>query len=570
MIHHKKNNYPKVAAGHLPHAKPAQGFLRYLLIFFLLLAVLIWFLPAPLIKWGIEKYGSEAVGAQVDVGSVNFSWLATSLAVRDIAVTNPDKPMSNLLALQTVSTDIKVAELLSRQIYLNELAIEGVAVDTPRRHSGAIPGLVKKPLFEKQDDGLVIPGMKLPNVDELVANEKAVYKKRIAELEAQIENKKQQWQAIKAGLPDKAKLETYKQRFKALNKDKDPFSRLKALADLKKLGDEIKADLRAFDQAKDQIRADYRNLQSRLAELRNMPNQSYAESLKTLGLQDSQLGQLGVNLLEGPMRAWIEKGYNYYKLLTAGTGSKKPARIKTQPQFIIETTKLSGPFTQGNVKGQINGLIKNMSDAPELAGKPILIDLKAEGGQLGKILVDGAIDHLSKGKEKDKLRVKISGLPLENFPLSADKALTLVMKEALLDFDAEASLTSLARLQVNFTSLFKSLQMAASSDQAGSTRQAIVKAIQQLSMLSVQGKVKGTVNDPQLRLKSNLDDALKQVFRQVLRGKTKGYKKELTRKLNAELDGKLKPLEERLSQAFGIQAQLDKEQAAFSRLIRGL
>ena len=228
----------------------SRGFFRAFFIILVLIVAVIWFIPGPLIKWGIEKYGTQAVGAKVDVGSVDFSWLSARLSVEELAVTNPQKPMFNMLALNNIATEVNVGELIAGQVYLNEVAIEGIALDTPRASSGAVPGLAGSSLFGEDEEGFAIPGVALPDTQTLVDQEKEVYEQKIKDVQAAIDAKEQEWKALQESLPDKEKLDAYKARLKELKKNKDPLGRLAALNDLKKLSDDIKKDLKAFDKAK--------------------------------------------------------------------------------------------------------------------------------------------------------------------------------------------------------------------------------------------------------------------------------------------------------------------------------
>lgn len=549
-----------------------RGFFRSLFIVLVFLIAVIWFLPAPLIKWGIEKYGTQAVGAKVDVSDVDFSWLSTRLAIEGLAVTNPQKPMTNLVAFQNIATEVKVSELIAGQVYLKEVAIEGIALDSDREQSGAVPGLTNAGLFAEDDSGFSIPGVELPNTEELVEQEKAVYERRIQQVEADIEAKKEEWKAIQDSLPNKAKLDEYKKRVKELKKNKDPFARIAALNDLNKMSKEIKKDIQSFDQAKDKIKSEYQTLKNDVAALKSLPDQSFADIVKTLGLEDSKLASLGANLLEGPMRTWVDKGFSYYQLMAGGQAAEvengTPAEPQTAPNLFIELTKLSGPFSQGNQAGEINGSIKHFSDAPALAGKPIVIDLKASGGQLGTISLEGEIDHLNPGKEKDQLVFKMVDTALHDFQLSESESLNLLLKKALLNLSANASISSLQNLDIDFSSVFKSLDLQAAGE--GETQQAMVAAVQKLSELIVDGSAEGTVSDPKLKLKSNLDDVLKAALGSVLSEQTESFKKELTDKLNAQLAEKIGPLDAKLKESLGITQELDQQSAQFESLRKGL
>lgn len=556
-------------------ASLTRNVLRTVLLIFIALLIVLWFIPAPFIKWGIETYGTRAVGARVEVGEVDFSWLSARLALKDLAVTNPNQPMTNLVAMGEIATEVKVSQLLKGQVYLNEVLVNGIALDSPRQSSGAVPGLTSASPFDESEQGFAIPGVGFPDTDTLVAEEKAVYDQRIQELQAQIQTKKQEWQRLKNSLPDQAKLDSYRQKLDALKEKKDPLSRIAAAKDLKALSKEIRADVKSFEAARDKVRQEYQALQGDIAALKTLPDKSFAEIVKTLGLEDSRIAQLGTGLLEGPMRQWLDKGYNYYRLMSGGGDQVATAEVveqpKTTPSLFVELAQISGVFSQGTKQGEINGVIRNFSDAPALAGKPIQIDIKALGGSFGEIAVNGEINHLTPGKEKDELMFKLAQTTLSDFVLSRSESMNLLLKNALLNFDAKASISSLSDLNVDFKGLFKDIQMDAGDlANTSKTQKAVISAMQKLSELIVDGSADGKVTDPSLRLSSNLDDVLKAAMGDLIREKTKAFRQELTAKLNTQLQAKLAPVNEQLQGALGINSEIQSQGNAFEDLLKGI
>ena len=554
----------------------SRGFVKIILAVLVLLALVLWFLPAPLIKWGIEKYGTQAVGAKVDVGEVDFSWLATRLSLKDIAVTNPEKPMRNLVVFSEIATEVKPSELIGGQVYLKEVLINGIALDTERQSSGAVPGLARPGMFASEDKGFSIPGVDLPDTGKLVEQEKAVYEKRIQEVKNQIAAKQQEWKQLQESLPDKGKLEEYRKRVESLKEKKDPLSRIAAVKDLKELSQDVKDDVKAFENARDQIQKEYSALQADMTALKQLPDKSFNDIVKTLGLQDSQLAKLGSSLIEGPMRQWLDKGFHYYRLMSGGgpeatAAEPEPATAKTIPALFIELTQISGVFRKGEKQGEINGVIRNFSDAPALAGKPVQIDLRALGGGFGEISLNGEFDHLTPGKEKDELVFKMAETALNDFVLSRSESLNLLLKKALLSFDAKASIASLSSLDIDFNSLFNNIELDRGSDgELSKTQAAVLKAVRQLSQLVVKGSADGTVKDPKLSLSSNLDDILKNAVGDVIKEKTQAFRKELTTKLNAQLEEKLKPVNEQLQSALGVTSDIESMGNAYKDLLKGI
>lgn len=187
---------------------------------------------------------------------------------------------------------------------------------------------------------------------------------------------------------------------------------------------------------------------------------------------------------------------------------------------------------------------------------------------MGKISLQGEIDHVTPGKEKDEIIFKMVESALADFSISDSEALNVLLKKALVNLDAKASITSLQSLSLDFDSVFKSLEVAAGGKgELSSTQQAVIEALQGLTELIVDGSASGSVKDPKLSLSSNLDDVLKKALGDVIAEKTQAFKAELTSKLNAQLKEQMAPLENKLQNAAGISTQIDQLDEEFKQLL---
>jgi len=140
----------------------------------LLALALLWVAPAYVIKWGIESYGSEALGTRVEVDSVTFSWLDTELAIAGLQVANPDAQSQNLVTVDHLATEFDLGQLLGKKVYLETLLVDGVAIDTTGFNSDD-----SSTNNELKSKSLPLLDMDLVDTDQLVAKEKAIYRQRV-------------------------------------------------------------------------------------------------------------------------------------------------------------------------------------------------------------------------------------------------------------------------------------------------------------------------------------------------------------------------------------------------------
>ena len=104
-----------------------------------LLAAFWLFAAGPLIKMGIEKFGSDAVGAKVDVADVSLDFSPLSLTITGVQVADKDAPMENVVSFEKAVANLEPFPLLLGKAIVPDLTLEGVALGTDRSESGALP-----------------------------------------------------------------------------------------------------------------------------------------------------------------------------------------------------------------------------------------------------------------------------------------------------------------------------------------------------------------------------------------------------------------------------------------------
>ena len=108
---------------------------------FIILIALFWFVVVDwLVEMVIETQGTKAVGARVDVAAADLSLFPAGIEVTGLQVTNPDSPMRNALDVQRIYSNIELKPLISRKVIIDNLRVEGIQIDTPRKTSGAVAG----------------------------------------------------------------------------------------------------------------------------------------------------------------------------------------------------------------------------------------------------------------------------------------------------------------------------------------------------------------------------------------------------------------------------------------------
>ena len=94
-------------------------------------------------------------GAKTDIACVDFQIFNAKLQVLGLAQANKDEPMKNLFQIDDINVDFNLTDLLRGKFHAENLVVAGVALDTERTTSGALPIKQKKTKAEKKSESKI-------------------------------------------------------------------------------------------------------------------------------------------------------------------------------------------------------------------------------------------------------------------------------------------------------------------------------------------------------------------------------------------------------------------------------
>ena len=147
-----------------------QGLLAFIVITGALAIFWIFFFDG-LVRRAIEKTGTLIVGAEVDVNKVDVALSPLGITLNGLQVTNPDAPATNSIECGRIAFTLDGLNLFRRKVIINEMAVESLRFDTPRKRPGTVR--VKPPEEKRADDKKTVFGMPLekPDVKSILQKE---------------------------------------------------------------------------------------------------------------------------------------------------------------------------------------------------------------------------------------------------------------------------------------------------------------------------------------------------------------------------------------------------------------
>jgi uncharacterized protein (TIGR03545 family) len=107
-------------------------------LFLVIFLTIYLFLLDGITRRGIEFVGSQLTGARVDVEEVEIRPLSGRLVVRGVQAADPGALMTNMIEMEELVADLRLAPLLQKKVVVDTVMIRGVRLGTPRNESGAL------------------------------------------------------------------------------------------------------------------------------------------------------------------------------------------------------------------------------------------------------------------------------------------------------------------------------------------------------------------------------------------------------------------------------------------------
>lgn len=571
------------------------------------------------LRKGLEWGGYKAIGAEVNIGSLETSFFKASLNIQDIELTDAEKPTHDSIKIGDIRFSMLWDALLRAKVVINEAAVEQIEFGVLRKRPGKVappepvsnePGFAEKQAAKLKEEALDQANSQfgdnvLGDVISMLGG---------TEGEAQLDK-------LKDSLPSKAMLEKFETDIKAKQTKWDAtIKTLPQEKEIKALGDrlgkikskdfknvqELQTSLQELDKVVKDADGKYKQIQSVSTELQ--------ADLKTLETQYKEIeAQIKVDIksLEshfripkldakamtmamfqrylGPYRA----KFNRYKALAEKylppnlmkKGQQDPDDIPVQPHpretgityefgrpnsyplFWIKRTGVSSQAGLSPNAGNIAGEILDITSNQRLIGKPTVASLSGDfpANQIADFLLKLVLDNRKEDSEIQYL-LKVGSYPLEGKQLVDSPDVNIAFQKAVGAIDINGKLVGLKDLTLNFNNRFSKIDYAISSK--NTIADEILKAVfAGIPLVTLDVTANGTLPGVNIDVNSNLGPELQKGFEKQIQAKIDEAKKKIQAyveqeigKLKGQADAQLNQLRSQVdNEVKKAQAQLDQQ-----------
>jgi len=523
----------------------------------------------PLMKMAVEKYGSEAVGAQVNVADISLGFSPLSLTIKGVQVADKDAPMENMVSFDTAVATLEPFPLLLGKAIIPDVKLTGVAMGTARSHSGALSsGTAEKKIESAESDKNTsesadetvqsneseADSKALPSADEILEREELLTMIYGEAFEGAYEQHKKSIDDAVANLPSEKALKNYEADLNRILKGK--FKSLKDFKQRKKDLDALKAqfkkDKKAIADAKSAIKDGKSDLKQKWSQLKGAPKQDLANLKGKYTLDGAGASNLAALLFGDDAGGYAETALGYYEkvrpLLVDDEAKAEKQALKDKrldgrfvhfetdrplPDFWVKTLSFTMalpefPKDSGSM-GQVAVKVVDITHQQDVIDAPTRLWANGQNLKNMKSLkLTGVLEHRT-SPGNDAFDMVVEGWNLSNIKLGL-AGLKLVSSNTYVQANAAFSN---GEMNVMGNGLFKQSKFA-SKDRTVVAKE-MVAALKNVNQFTVTATAKGELTDPSIKLKSDLDNQLNKAFDKRMDQKQAELETKLKKKLNDKL-----------------------------------
>ncbi|HNP29499.1 MAG TPA: TIGR03545 family protein [Nitrospirales bacterium] len=522
------------------------------------------------VKGVIEGAGTKAVGAKVELDEADLSLFPAGLSLTKLQVTNPKSPMTNAVEVAGITMGLDGLNLLRRKVIVEEMAVEGVRLDTPRATSGAV-----KPSSDishgEEESGrfsLALPALHVPDVKNILEKEDLETIRLIEALKLDLQREQEAWDSRLKQLPGKTQLAQYKERVKKLKKaGKGGLEGvLGGVGEVQSLKQDIEREMGSLKDAKKDFEGKVALLRARLKQIQTAPQRDIQHLKAKYNLSPQGLANMSQTLLGPQIGSWVHQGSAWYeraKPLLEGAGTvggedgpqvRKPMRGKGVdvhykeanpiPDFLIRLARVSVSLDLGDLAGIVHNIT---TDQPTL-GQPTTFAFSGDRLKgVQSVSLEGALNHVEPADSKNQLTVQATGYELTNLALSKDAKWPVTLTRGMSDINVNTKLKGQA-LMVHGAGNLRDLHLSAGKEgDPNPLTKALSSAVTDISQLSIQADVTGTLEQYDVTVSSDLDRILQDTAGKIVNELAANFGAELQTAISAKIAEPMQQLKKNLS-----------------------
>jgi uncharacterized protein (TIGR03545 family) len=562
-----------------------------LALFLVIIGLLLWLFAEPVAKDTTEEVGTELLGTQVDVGTLDIIADEASVDLRALQIADPFDLNKNLVEATEIRLKLNPIALAEKKFVVDSFRLSGMRFGTTRKTparpvegDGFAPQALRSVRqWAQQFD---VPILKLTPIDtikQLVLNPTQLTTVRSAQaLATRVDSTRggldQSFRQLDVkGTVDTAR--TLVERLQATNPRKLGLDGTRrAIDDARATLDRLKAAKQRVETLERQVKGGVGALTTGLQSLDEARRKDYAFARSLLQLPTFSAPEIGQAFFGKVSIDRFQQALYYTELarhyMPPGLLPKQdpgPERLRASgstirfpkerewPKFLVQLGQVDLAIGGDSpLRGAYQAVVQGLTSDPSLYGRPTMVRTSrtAERSAIASIDVRAVIDHVHADRVRDSASARLRGVQLPSFTVPG-------VPFQLRPGTGGADLAfALRNDQVSGRWSIGSDQVAWALDSAGrrlnDLEQVVWRVVSGLKALSVDARVSGSLRAPKLAVSSNLDRAIAQRLEAVVGEEVAKAEKMVRAKVDALVAAKVEPVKRQVSE---VRAQADQRLA---------
>lgn len=528
----------------------------------------IWFLVIDgLVKRGIEAAGSKLVGAKVELDTADVSLIPLGIELRRLQVANPDAPMRNAVEFRRIAFGMEALQLLRRKVIIDEMAIDGMQLNTTRRTSGEIVRRDEQKDETKEAGAslFAMPSLDLPSAKDILAQEDLESLNLVGSVRTEIDAGRARWKQRVAEASDQAKLDEYKRRAEEIRGSAKGGAEalLGNVAEAAQLRKDVMAELDQVKGARKDLSKDIETLRRRIDEVAAAPQADLKRLKEKYALTAGGMANMAAALFGGNIGQWAKTSAAWYErlqpVLASAGGSGGPEQVKPLrgqgtdvkfrerqplPDFLVRTARVTAEIPAGTLKGEVLRITPDQ----DVLGAPTTFEFSGDKlQQLRSVALRGEINRVQPDKPRDTVTLNAAGYAIERAVLSDNSKWPVVLDGAKADLDLNAVIACGA-LAANIDSQLSGVHFSTGERKSeGRVAEAIASALADVQAFHLGATVTGTPQNPDVKVTSDLDTVLKNAVGKMVSEQAARLEADLKAAIAEKVNGPLEDLKKQLA-----------------------
>lgn len=568
------------------------------LVIILLIFVYFRFLFDSQLKKMIEWGGSYIYGAEINVESVETSFLKLSFALNGLQVTDKAQPTQNLFSVKRMHFQLLPDALLRAKFVIEDASIDDIGISTPRKHKGYVRP--PEPPTSKKDKNSEIAKIEqrarerlaqdysdnaLGNIAKILGGSSAKDQlkdiqvnletsKKIDEIMEIIERRKKDAPQELKALPQKQDFDKLLAQAKALKFDtKNPIQFAKDVKEANSLYKQADGMIKTVKEKTESVKKDIATLEGNIKSLDSSVQNDVASIKNRLSLPSFDPQKFSQSLFVSIINDKITGAEKYSttisSLMSSSSQKKKEETLvpkarsqgrnirfpitTSYPLFWLKRAAISSHANTSQFSGDVSGEVKDITTEPTFTKKPMVLEVS---GNFPKQEVRGfqfkAQADMFKEMKKT-FSMDVASYPFIGMSMVNSKDVVLNLKKSMASLSLSGEMLDGGQFQMALKNIFKSNDFEIDAKQA-LVKKVLTNVIHGLNEIVLNASIGGTFNKFETHLNSNLGSELAEGFKREIANEFKSQTQ--AQAIEDMVKNKIQPQKEKLNkemQAFKTQ-----------------